>query len=395
MAEVYNNSFNTLNEEEGLRISDIIELVIKHIWWYVGVTLICLLGAGYYLYKTPVVYSRSAKLIIDDSNQDAAMRNLGMASANMMRRTFDGVENELQAFASPDLMYVAVERLGLQTRYVEKQVLRDVELYHNSPVTMQLAGMNPTSGFSFLLTPAGEGQVSLSEFKIRDNEILDVIIGQCGDTLTTPAGQLVIYANENIEDFQMPIRVSWANSAATAKAYAGKLNVSLSGKMSSVVVLSMTDQFPIRADAVLSTLIDVYNEEWLNNKNRSAMNTAQFLNERLVVIEQDLTAVETALKEYKEKNNVSDIKASTQKYMSESSLYANKAFEMNNQLSVANYIKDYLNNPANAMVPITEAIIPTSFLPNLLESGTASGARISAGAKPAAFITVSPIVSLK
>ena len=353
MAEVYNNSFNTLNEEEGLRINDIIELVTKHIWWYVGVTLICLIGAGYYLYKTPAVYSRSAKVIIDDSNQDAAMRNLGMASANMMRRTFDGVENELQAFTSPDLMQVVVERLGLQTRYVEKQVLRDVELYHNSPVGMQLAGMNPTSGFSFLITPAGEGQVSLSEFSIHGNAVVEVVTGHYGDTLATPAGQIVMYAKENIADFVAPIRVSWTNSSAMAKAYAGKLSISLSGKMSSVAVLTMTDQFPSRADAVLSTLIDVYDEEWLSNKNRSAMNTAQFLNERLVVIEQDLTAVETALKEYKEKNNVSDIQASTQKYMSESSLYANKAFEMNNQLSVANYIKDYLTNPenANALIP--------------------------------------------
>ena len=302
MAEVYNNSFNTYNEEEGLRISDILELITKHIWWYVGVTLCCLVFAGYYIYKTPAVYSRSAKLIIDDSNQDAAMRNLGMASANMMRRTFDGVENELQAFASPDLMYVVVERLGLQTRYVEKQTLRDVELYHNSPVRMQLAGMNPTSGFSFTLTPAGADEVSLTEFKIRDNEIDEVVFGHYGDTLSTPVGEVVIYANENITDFQDPIRVSWTNSAAMAKLYAGKLNVSLSGKMSSVVVLSMTDQFPSRADAVLSTLIDVYNEEWLNSKNRSAMNTAQFLNERIVVIEQDLAAVETALKEYKEQN---------------------------------------------------------------------------------------------
>ena len=354
MAEVYNNnSFNTLNEEEGLRINDIIELVTKHIWWYVGVTLICLLGAGYHLYKTPAVYSRSAKVIIDDSNQDAAMRNLGMASANMMRRTFDGVENELQAFTSPDLMQVVVERLGLQTRYVEKQVLRDVELYHKSPVGMQLAGMNPTSGFSFLIIPAGEGQVSLSEFSIHGNAVEEVVTGHYGDTLATPAGQIVMYAKENIADFVAPIRVSWTNSSAMAKAYAGKLSITLSGKMSSVAVLTMTDQFPSRADAVLSTLIDVYDEEWLSNKNRSAMNTAQFLNERLVVIEQDLTAVETALKEYKEKNNVSDIQASTQKYMSESSLYANKAFEMNNQLSVANYIKDYLTNPenANALIP--------------------------------------------
>ena len=62
--------------------------------------------------------------------------------------------------------------------------------------------------------------------------------------------------------------------------------------------------------------------------------------------------MENALKEYKEKNNVSDLKASAQNYLSESSLYATKAFEMTNQISVAKYIKDYLNNPANANVLI-------------------------------------------
>ena len=352
MAEITNNTFNSLNEEEGLRISDILELITKHIWWYVGVTLCCLVFAGYYLYKTPVLYSRSAKIIIDDSNQDAAMRNLGMASANMMRRTFNGVENELQAFASPDLMQIVVERLGLQTTYKELQVLREVELYHNSPVQMALAGMNPTSGFSFTISPAEDGQVLLHDFKLRGEELEETVTGQYGDTLVTPVGSLVIYPQENIDTFADDIRISWTNSSAMAKAYAGKLNIALSGKESSVAVISMTDQFPSRADAVISTLIDVYNEEWLANKNRSAINTAQFLNERLVVIEQELSSVENALKEYKEKNNVSDLKASAQNYLTESSLYATKAFEMTNQISVAKYIKDYLNNPANANVLI-------------------------------------------
>ena len=240
MAEINNNSFNNLHEEEGLKISDIIELVTKHIWWYVGVTLICLLGAGYYLYKTPVLYSRSAKLIVDDSNQDAAMRNLGMASANMMRRTFNPVDNEMQAFASPDLMKIVVERLGLQTRYVEKQLLRDVELYHDSPVQLHLAGMNPTSGFSLLMTPGKEDQVVLSDFHIHGQLVEDTVTGHYGDTLQTPVGSLVVYANENISAFKDDIRVSWTNSNSMAKAYAGKLNISLSGRESTVVVISMT-----------------------------------------------------------------------------------------------------------------------------------------------------------
>lgn len=349
MAEVYNNPFNTLKEEEGLRLSEIKELVTKNIWWYVGVTLCCLVVAVCYLYRTPTLYNRSAKVMIDDSNQDAAMRNLGMASANMMRlRSFNSVENELEAFASPDLMQKVVVRLGLQTRYVEKQFLRDVELYHNSPVEMRLAGMNPPGGFSFLVSPGKDGHVILSDFRIRKDRIKEAVTGNFGDTLTTPVGAVVIYPKSNIEDFKHDIRVTWSSAGSAAKFYASKVNLSLSGKQTSVVVISMNDQYPSRADAVISTLIDVYNEEWISNKNRAAINTAEFINERLLVIQSDLDAVEKTLKEYKESNNLTDINAVAQNYLNQSSLYASKAFEVSNQISVATYIKDYLNDPANA-----------------------------------------------
>lgn len=349
MAEVYNNPFNTLKEEEGLRLSELKELVTKNIWWYVGVTLCCLVVAVCYLYRTPTLYNRSAKVMIDDSNQDAAMRNLGMASANMMRmRSINGVENELEAFASPDLMQKVVERLGLQTRYVEKQFLRDVELYHNSPVEMRLAGMNPPGGFSFLVSPGKDGQVVLSDFRIRKDRIKEAVTGNFGDTLATPVGAVVIYPKSSIEDFKHDIRVTWSSAGSAAKLYASKVNLSLSGKQTSVVVISMNDQYPSRADAVISTLIDVYNEEWISNKNRAAINTAEFINERLLVIQSDLDAVEKTLKEYKESNNLTDINAVAQNYLNQSSLYASKAFEVSNQISVATYIKDYLNDPANA-----------------------------------------------
>lgn len=356
MAEVYNNPFNTLKEEEGLRLSELKELVTKNIWWYVGVTLCCLVVAVCYLYRTPTLYNRSAKVMIDDSNQDAAMRNLGMASANMMRmRSFNSVENELEAFASPDLMQKVVERLGLQTRYVEKQFLRDVELYHNSPVEMRLAGMNPPGGFSFLVSPGKDGQVVLSDFRIRKDRIKEAVTGNFGDTLTTPVGAVVIYPKSNIEDFKHDIRVTWSSAGSAAKLYASKVNLSLSGKQTSVVVISMNDQYPSRADAVISTLIDVYNEEWISNKNRAAINTAEFINERLLVIQSDLDAVEKTLKEYKESNNLTDINAVAQNYLNQSSLYASKAFEVSNQISVATYIKDYLNDPANA-----DSLIPSN-----------------------------------
>jgi hypothetical protein len=300
---------------------------------------------------------RSAKVIIDESDQDATMRNLGVASANMMRlRSFNTVENEMAALSSPDLMQVVVERLNLQTRYVAQQFFREVELYSNSPVEMALAGGNPQFGFSFNVSRQNDGKIALSDFHVRTDKLKDVIIGNFGDTLQTPVGALVIYPREEKMDyFKNDIRISWASSMATAKSFCKRLMISLSGKESSVVVISMQDTHPSRSSLIISSLIDVYNEEWINNKNRSSINTADFINDRLVVIEQELAAVEESLKKYKSSNNLTDIKAVAQTYLDESSYYATKAFEVNNQISIAKFIKDYLNEPVNRM-----ALIPSN-----------------------------------
>ena len=345
-----NNTF-LQEDESSIQLIDLWHMIWDHKWWYVGSVIVCLFFAGFYLYRTPATYTRSAKVIIDESDQDATMRNLGVASANMMRlRSFNSVENEMVALSSPDLMQVVVERLNLQTRYVEQQLFRDVELYTNTPVEMYLAGDNPQGGFSFTAASAGQGRVALSDFHIRDEKIKKQVVGSYGDTLQTPVGALVILENpqSNVE-FTNDIRVSWANSMATAKGYCAKLNISLAGKESSVIVISMNDTYPARSSSIISSLIDVYNEVWIANKNRSAINTTEFINERLVVIEQDLAAVEETLKKYKSSNNLTDIKAVAQNYLEESSHYATKAFEVNNQLSIAKFIKDYLNDPANSM----------------------------------------------
>ena len=138
---------NNLHEEEPLiSLADIWGLIWGHKWWYVASLAFFLCVGVFYLYVTPKVYSRVAKVLIDESNQDATMRNLGVTSAGMMRlRSFNSVEDEIETFASPDLMQVVVERLGLQTRYVQEQLLRDVELYRNCPFDARFAGENPHS----------------------------------------------------------------------------------------------------------------------------------------------------------------------------------------------------------------------------------------------------------
>ena len=112
--------------------------------------------AGYHLYKTPKLYSRSEKVIIDEDSQASAMRNLTSFAGNY-RGYYSGtnVDNEMEAFGSPDLMQRVVERLGLETTYTEKQFLRVREMYKNSPIEVQLPGERSPRRFSFTVKPTG------------------------------------------------------------------------------------------------------------------------------------------------------------------------------------------------------------------------------------------------
>ena len=344
-----NKSYQDVNESE-IQLSDIFDMILNHKVWYVISLVVCLTFAVFYLYRSQKTYQRSMKVLVDESNQDATLRNLGVASAGMMRmRGGNSVMNEIEAFNSPDLMQEVVERLGLEAKYVERQHFRNVELYQNSPVEMKLAGDNPVSSFSLRIRNLGNGKVALSEFKLRGEELESVVEGKLGDSIQTPAGILVIYPKSNIDDFKYDITVSWANSMARAKAYCAGLNISLVGKETTVINMTHKDHFPQRSSAILTALVDVYNETWVSNKNKSSVNTSEFISERLVVIEQELSTVEDALKKYKETNNLSDMQASAQAYISESSQYSKLAFDINNKLTIANYIKEYLNDPANSM----------------------------------------------
>ena len=354
MAENTNTNNTFVKEDESsFSLADIWHLVWDHKWWYI-ITLgaaICI--ALFYLYRTPQTYNSTAKVLVDDSNQNAAMRNLGVASAGMMKlRSYNSVENEIEAFSSVDYMQKVVERLGLQTTYIQPLKFKTIDLATKSPVQLVLAGENPQSAFSFNLSRVGEYGVKLSGLKLDGKAVSGTVEGKLGDTLKTAFGDLAIFPTTHIADFKSHIEVHWNNSLDAARKYCSKLDVSLSGKESSVVVIKMTDTDPQRASSVISALIDVYNESWIENMNRSAVNTTKFLNERLEIIERDLATVEEALRTYKAQNKLTDIKAVSQLYLTESSHYQAKAFEVRNQISIANYIKDYLNNPANAMTLI-------------------------------------------
>lgn len=70
---------------------------------------------------------------------------------------------------------------------------------------------------------------------------------------------------------------------------------------------------------MLNTVIAVYNENWIKDKNQIAVSTSAFISDRLGVIEQELGNVDENISSYKSEHLLPDVQAAASMYMEQSS----------------------------------------------------------------------------
>ncbi len=337
------------SDEKLFSIRDIWALFWGHKWWYLLSLILAGAIAYFYLYRTPKLYQSTEKIIIETDQSADVLSDM---SASMRRRSYYGqnVANEIVAFKSSDLMTKAVERLGLETNYTDLMLMRERELYNKTPYFMSILGEdNGASSFSFIVRKRDKSSFILDSFTVGGVEMeAKPIVGSFGDSLVTPVGSIRLTESNYFHTWGDDIRVSWANARSRAAAYAGRMGVSASRDESSVVTLSMTDYTPERARNILATVLDIYNEQWVENKNRAAANTSEFIAERLVILQQELGDIDNDIKEYKQQNRITDVGAVSGQYLAESSAYSEKAFANSNQLAISQMIRDRLTDPTQS-----------------------------------------------
>ena len=64
-----------------------------------------------------------------------------------------------------------------------------------------------------------------------------------------------------------------------------RMGAELADKNADVIDLSYTDVSVERATDIVNEIIEVYNENWLKEKNQITISTSKFIEERLKVIE--------------------------------------------------------------------------------------------------------------
>ena len=326
---------------------------IKELWslflprwgWFLLSLVACLGAAVLYLAITPKQYTRYAELLVKDDKKNASgataisneFNELGIFSSQ------SNINNELTTLKSPEMMTEVVQRLRLNENFSMRDGMKIVTLYGRQPVNVYFKGKASTS-FKMKIQLTSHETFIITDFSSDDIDGM-TFQGKLGEGIKTPVGTIALSRSNYFNNSMIGETFSYSHGDVDsfADSYAKRLLVDLSDKKGTVINLSIVDESPKRAEDLLNTLIEVYNENWVKDRNRISISTSKFISERLGVIAGELGNVDANISSFKSANLLPDVEAASQMYLQQSADNNKELMGLSSQLANAQFIRQELS----------------------------------------------------
>ena len=353
---------NSQEEQSVFNFQNIFAMLVLNWQWFLLSLFICLCGALIYLrYATPS-YQVSAKMLIKDD--DNRRRSSNQMLANMQDFGFmsnsAGIENEMEILQSRILARDAVTDLKLYVQYYSFGRLSKQVVYGSQPVSVDLdsAALNQwdrellegTKSIQLVITRNGAKYDVKGEtmYKGETKSEFSQTITKLPASVKTDYGVLTLTqtGKKELEDGNRYL-VNILPPMVVATSYAKALTIAPTSKQTTIAELTLTDQNTRRGLDYLRQLAVCYNRQANTDKNEIAMKTEEFINARLEKIDAELGSTEDKLENYKKRNSVTQLQMDASQSLAQSSQYETKLSEVNSQIQLMDYLREFVDNPSN------------------------------------------------
>lgn len=313
--------------------------------WILGCVAVFLIGAFFYLKTLTPLYTVNSSVLIKNESKGGAnganLEDLGFVTSST--QSFD---NELEILRSRTLVKKVVTALDLYVSYSVPGQFRDTELYKQSPVKIWV-------------TPEEADRMSYAQVKMsfRNQQLHEVLVEHEGQewkktveslpaVFSTPVGVFTFSAADSAQQTIQPvpevIQATIVSPNEAAASFRSRLTASPSSKSTTIAQLTITGSQVPRGVDFLNKLVEVYNEEGNNDKNEVAAKTAEFIDERIRIINKELGSTESQLASFKQRAGVVDITADASQAATEQAGYERAYAENEVQISLVNHLKNHI-----------------------------------------------------
>jgi len=325
------------------------EEIFKYLYfwrWFVLSVAIFLGVSFFYLRYSHNLYSTTAKIKVLDKKE----ASLELPSAeNLFRNSKINLENEIELLSSYPILKNVTQMLRLNTDFFGVGDIMTSRLIEFPFVFEQLISSD-----------------SISEelvFKIYFNDTGIEI-----DDLNKDTTYLFRTYNTYTTSHDMPFNISWDKSSAlssskesymvvfssiknTINRLKKNLILSMIGKDSDIIMLQLEDANTKYSERVLNTIINVFNQDGVEDRQMVHKRTIEFVNERYILLSNELDSIEIEKQLYKLKNNLIDITANSSLSLELSSKSTQQLLETENQIAIAKLLSETFRDHDYDLLP--------------------------------------------
>ena len=359
-------NYNTSQDSDLMNLQDHFFLCLSQWRWILLSVFLCCGIALWHILTTKPVYQRTATIMIKDgSNSSMINGNVGAVFSEMgVNVDESNVYNEMLAIQAPALLTETGKRLDYNVNYEKPGTFHSIPLYgEQQPVKVIFHSLTPEDFGTLTLTLKGTNSFELSEFTYNGEEDPQerVIKGRFNTMINTPLGKITVLPTAGLRDYledNRPIAVSRSDYYSMTNRIGANLSTNLAETKGTLIAITFRDVLPQRAEDVINTLLDVYKEKWVEDKNQMTIATSKFITERLGVIERELGDVDQNISSYKSSHLLPDVKAASGIYMQMAQENASEIMKLNTQKAIATFVQSFLkeNVKNNQLLPVNTGI---------------------------------------
>lgn len=371
-----NQNTNTKNQQES-DIIDIRELLKKYLkkwYWFVISVGLCLVVAFVILRTEPVKFKVETSILLRKSSTNFA-RDAALMEAIGIAGVSKEVEDEIQILTSKTLMREVIDTLKIKNEYYVKTGWKYEELYRHTPIVIHNVNgdlnFNDTisRNLTFTIKKHKKGfRIDVEDYQSKTKHIVESL----SQPINTPAGTYRFEYTDNPFDENATYRVLVNQTTALVNLYNATVSVGSTNKKSNAISISTNSACVEKTIDVLNTLVHLYNLDGIEDKNLIALNTKNFIDSRIQLIEKDLFSVEKEVETYKKENQLTDIKTDAKLYLESSSVYERQRVALETQLNLVNYMEEYIKDDNRKYELIPSGIVLESKTPSTTGSLSSS-----------------------
>ncbi len=313
--------------------------IILNNWYWIVLGLIAGACAFYVNMRyTKTTYNVTGSVLIEDMEQKSVSRE-AMLELTGIDQDAPLIEDRIRLLGSTELMSRIVDSLNLNVTYAQEGKVKTTELYGDLPLELlywNTAGVEK----NFQLKVRHYDAMRFLLYRTEDKtEIMNY-----GVPFSYGKRELVLKKTGLLTD-QNPVIIKVFDEYAMAGAYASKLGIAQAGR-SNILNISMVDEIPDRAIAIINRLVREYGTMSMESKHNTGRRTMSFIEQRLNFVANELYSVEKEEEGFKKDRGLAVITSDVAKnIIDKSNAVELKLYGLDERADFIRSIENIISNP--------------------------------------------------